>query len=99
MKITFQRSGGFAGMRIIKTLDTADLSPTDASKVLQLITEADFFRLPDTITASKPQPDRLQYRLTVADEDQEHTVMMGEDVLPQSVRPLVDWLMKVARVR
>jgi hypothetical protein len=99
MKITFQRSGGFAGVRVSKTLDTADLTPTDASKLQQLITAADFFRLPETITASKPQPDRFQYRVTVADNEQEHTVMMSEEVLPQSLRPLVEWLMQTARAR
>ena len=93
MRIIFERTGGFAGIRIPKTFDAANLSANEANQLRQLIGAADFFRLPGTITATNPQPDRFQYRITVEENDLQHTVVVSEQGVPGNLRPLLEWLM------
>lgn len=97
MQISFERSGGFAGMVMATELDTANLS-AEATKHLQTLVEAaDFFRLPATIAAAKP--DRFQYQITVTDAGKQHSISVDESVMPGTLRPLVDWLINLTRQR
>jgi len=96
MKISFERSGGFAGMMTTLSIDTANLAPTEATQVQSLVEAADFFRLPEAIAAST-QPDRFQYHLTVAEKQRQHSVTVSESCIPGTLRPLVEWLMTAAR--
>ena len=97
MKVGFERTGGFAGMVTSTVVDTATLPSNEANQLRQLVDAADVFRLPANITATTPQPDRFQYRLTVEDNDKKHTVMVGEQAVPGNLRPLLEWLMMAAR--
>ena len=99
MRISFERTGGFAGMRLTTTVDTATLPPEEANQLRQLVEAADFFHLPATITSPSPQPDRFQYRLTVEENGQQHTVRVSEAAAPDALRPLIEWLMDAARRR
>ncbi|WP_017314273.1 protealysin inhibitor emfourin [Mastigocladopsis repens] len=94
MRISFERTGGFAGISRTKTVDTANISANEADLLPQLVEAANFFNLPENITASTSQPDRFQYRLTVEDEGRKHTVTVSETALPGTLRPLIEWLQK-----
>jgi hypothetical protein len=96
MQISFERSGGFAGISLNTTVDTANLPPTDAAQLRQLVEVADFFHLPARM-ASPAQPDRFQYQLTVEDGDRHHTAILDESAVPGTLRPLLDWLLNAAR--
>ena len=97
MRMTFERTGGFAGMTMTKVIDTTTL-PAEASKQLrQLVDAADFFHLPATLTAKSRQPDRFEYHLTIQEDNQQHTVVVSEQAVPSSLRPLIEWLMAAAR--
>jgi len=97
MRISFERTGGFAGISRTTTFDTADL-PTDvANQLPQLLEAAGFYDLPANITASPTQPDRFQYTVTVEDEGQKHTVTVSEAALSGKLRPLIEWLSHAAR--
>lgn len=96
MRISFERSGGFAGLMMAVSIDTAKLAPNEANQVKSLVEEADFFGLPEAITAST-QPDRFQYHLTVAEKKRRHSVTVSESSIPCNLKPLVDWLMDAAR--
>ncbi len=91
MQITFEQSGGFAGLIRTKSIDTATLLPSDAQQVQRLIEAADFFRLPDSIEA-EAQPDRFQYQITIEDDDRHHSVEVSETNIPPTLRPLLEWL-------
>lgn len=78
------------------SIDTTKLPPTEASQVKSLVEAADFFHLPEAITAPA-QPDRFQYHLTVAEPKRKHSVTVGESSVPGTLRPLVEWLMEAAR--
>lgn len=92
MRISFERTGGFAGISKTKTVDTASLEANEANQLPQLLEVANFFNLPANITASPTQPDRFQFRLTVEDEGKKHTVTVSEAALPGTLRPLIEWL-------
>ncbi|NJP08398.1 MAG: hypothetical protein HC866_02105 [Leptolyngbyaceae cyanobacterium RU_5_1] len=96
MQISFERSGGFTGIPMRATVDTASLPSAEANHLRSLIESANFFRLPSAVAPSA-QPDRFQYQLTVAENNREHTVTMGESTVPGTLRPLLDWLMETAR--
>ncbi|NJM71385.1 MAG: hypothetical protein HC862_14800 [Scytonema sp. RU_4_4] len=94
MRISFERTGGFAGISRKKTIDTANIAANEADQLPQLVEAADFFNLPEKITASTTQPDRFQYKLTVENEGREHTVTISEAAIPGTLRPLIEWLQK-----
>ncbi|MBW4539964.1 MAG: hypothetical protein KME43_12590 [Myxacorys chilensis ATA2-1-KO14] len=96
MRVTFERSGGFAGLIVTTSVDTATLPATETEHLQQLVQSANFFGLPAEIPAAA-QPDRFQYEITVEDGNQHHTVRVGEASVPESLRPLLNWCMEKAR--
>jgi hypothetical protein len=99
MNIHFERSGGFAGLRLSQDLDSADLSPDERSELDRLVEAAHFFDLPADVRAANPGADRFQYNLTVNQGPREHTVALDEAAIPENLRPLLNWLMAKARKR
>jgi len=99
MRISFERTGGFAGISKKTTVDTATLAPNEAQELLRLVEVADLFNLPERITSPNPQSDRFQYRLTVEDNGRQHTVTVSEAALPGTLRPLIEWLNNAANKR
>jgi len=99
MRISFERTGGFAGITKKTTVDTAELPANEAKTLLQLVEAADLFRLPERITSPSPQSDRFQYKLTVEDNGKQHTVTVSEAGLPGTLRPLIEWLQTIAQKR
>jgi hypothetical protein len=97
LRISFERSGGFAGITMKTAVDEKDLALDEAQKLRKLIEEADFFNLSGKMMARSPQPDRFQYELRLEENDRQHTVTMSEEALPQKLKPLVNWLMEKAR--
>ncbi|MCY7276739.1 MAG: hypothetical protein LH702_24150 [Phormidesmis sp. CAN_BIN44] len=97
MKVTFERSGGFAGMLMTATVDTEILPISEAEHLCQLIQATDFFHLPSKIVSASSQPDRFQYKITAEDKTCHHTVLVSEAIIPDGLKPLLDWLTEIAR--
>ena len=97
MRISFERSGGFAGITVKTAVDEEDLALDEAQKLRQLVEKADFFNSPGKIMSRSPQPDRFQYELRLEEKGRQHTVTMSEDAMPPKLKPLVNWLMEKAR--
>jgi hypothetical protein len=97
LRISFERSGGFAGIIMKTAVDEKDLAPGEAQKLRQLVEEADFFNSPGKITSQSPQPDRFQYELRLEEKGRQHTVTMSEEAMPAKLKPLVNWLMGKSR--
>ena len=97
MRISFERSGGFAGIAMKTAVDEEDLAPGEAQKLRQLVEQADFCNSPGKITSRSPQPDRFQYELRLEEKGRQHTVTMSEEVMPAKLKPLVNWLMEKTR--
>ncbi|MBW4448724.1 MAG: hypothetical protein KME38_18150 [Spirirestis rafaelensis WJT71-NPBG6] len=92
MRISFERSGGFAGIIRTTNIDTATLPPNECKQVSELIQSASFFELPQTITSDTRGSDRFQYTLTVEDNGKQHTITVGESALSGELKSLIEWL-------
>jgi hypothetical protein len=97
LRISFERSGGFAGITMRTAVDEKDLAPDEAQKLRKLVEEADFFNSPGKITSRSPQPDRFQYELKLEENDRQHTVTVSEETMPAKLKPLINWLMEKSR--
>ena len=97
MRISFERSGGFAGITIKTAVDEKDLAPEEAQKLHDLVEETDFFNLPGKMTSQSPEPDRFQYELSLEKSGRRYTVTVSEETMPEKLRPLVKWLIEKAR--
>jgi len=97
LRVSFERSGGFAGITMKRAVDEKDLAPDEVQKLHQLVEEADFFNLPEKITPRSPQPDRFQYELSLEKSGRQYTVTVSEEAMPEKLRPLVKWLIEKAR--
>ena len=97
MRISFERSGGFAGITMKTAVDEKDLAPDEAQKLRQLVEETDFFNLPEKVVSRSPQPDRFQYELRLEEKGRQNTVTVSEEAMPAKLKPLVKWLMEKAR--
>ena len=96
MQINFERSGGFAGMRLRVSVDSASLPAAAADELSGRIGDAGFFSLPPTVSSVPSQPDRYSYRITVTEEGRSHTVVVDEEAVPRKLTPLLEWLTKAA---
>jgi len=92
MRISFERTGGFAGISKTATIDTATLPADEAASLPTLVETADFFNLPTNIPAGPNQSDRFVYTVTVEENHRKHTVTVSESAVPENLQPLVEWL-------
>jgi hypothetical protein len=99
MRISFKRSGGFAGLTLAADLDTASLPLNEAHKVQRMVEEAGFFDLPASIPAPAQGADAFQYVVTVEDEGKRHTVRTNDLTVPDALWPLLEYLTKTARTK
>ena len=97
MRILFERTGGFAGLKLKATLDAESLPPQQARRLRKLLEESRFFELPLRLEGPVSRPDRFKYRLTVENNNCIHTVQASEEAIPPTMRPLLDWLTATAR--
>ena len=99
MRIEFERSGGFMGVRNVIQVDTTSLEPQEANELLALVESAGFFDLPEHLASSTPAADTFQYRLTIERSEIRHTVMLTDSATPDSLQPLLQRLNLLARNR
>jgi hypothetical protein len=97
MRIHFERSGGFTGMRLEAAIDTQVLSPDEAENLHLLIEEAGFFDLPPELSAPVPGADQFQYRLTVETAEREHSIAISDGAVPDTLQPLIRRLTILSR--
>jgi hypothetical protein len=99
MRIEFERSGGFSGLRVAATIEADSLSKEESDELCHLVEDAGFFDLPTRIAGPATQSDQFSYKVTVDDGGQRHTVVLENSEPPPLLRPLVDWLSRAARGR
>ena len=97
MRINFERSGGFAGMRLAATIDSATLPADQASALQGLIDNAHFFDLPAKIPPPPQAADQFQYIVTVEAGGKRHTVDVGEGSASPALQALLQQLTSLAR--
>lgn len=92
MRVFLERTGGFTGISKKINVDTTKLPQPEAEKLCQLVAAANLFQLPQQIISSHRQSDRFQYQMTVEDNGQQHTVIVSEAGLSNSLKTLIEWL-------
>ncbi|PMB40712.1 hypothetical protein CEN40_21600 [Fischerella thermalis CCMEE 5205] len=96
MRISLQRTGGFAGISKKVIVDTAKLPPEETQQLSQLLEAANFYSLPPKINAPANQPDRFQYTIIVEENNQQHTLTVGEAALSETLKSLIEWVNNTA---
>ena len=99
MRVSVERSGGFAGISQTKSISSNQLPAEEAQKVADLVEAAGFFELPSVIRSTEPGGDRFQYKITVESEHGTHTVRVDEAAVPPSLQPVLSWMKDSARTR
>jgi hypothetical protein len=98
-RIRFERTGGFAGMKIAKELKLADLPHDQARRLRELLDDLDFDELPEQMKGKESMPDQFTYVITVKTKNGEHTVVTGDASAPEKMQELLQLLNRLARTR
>jgi hypothetical protein len=91
MRVTVERSGGFAGITKTKSVDQEDLSPDDAKVMRELVQALD--RSEGSERSPGRQPDRFEYVVTVETSGRSRTVAAGEAGASPALGRLIEWVM------
>ena len=96
-RITFERTGGFAGMHMTTNFKPEDLPEEQAEALSALLDELDFDELPEQAMNKPSLPDQFTYRITVETKDSEHRIVTGDISAPEKVQELLQMLNRIAR--
>ncbi len=99
MRVSVERSGGFAGISQTNSVSTDQLPAEEAKNVVNLVEAAGFYELPSIIRSTEPGGDRFQYKITVENERGTHTVQVDEAAVPPGLQPVLNWVKNTARTR
>ncbi|MCI0551673.1 MAG: hypothetical protein L0287_12015 [Anaerolineae bacterium] len=96
-RIKFERTGGFAGMRIAADIEPDELSDEQTQALLDVLDALDFPELPENLMTDSSMPDEFTYTITVEAEDWKHTVVTGDSYAPEKMQELLQMLNRIAR--
>jgi hypothetical protein len=88
--VTFESSGGYAGRRLVSSVDTDELPAAEMTEALRALEVLASAQPP----AGTPLP---RYRLTIHDLSGPRTVDVAEPDVPPALRPLLTELIHRAR--
>jgi len=97
--IQFERSGGFAGITSKVEIDSNSLSSDEMEKLERLINDSDFFEFHKNDSIEGEMSDQFYYKLTIEYKNESHTVELSDSAVPESFRPLLNYLNQKARSR
>ena len=97
MRIEYERTGGFAGMRLAATIDTATLPADQAGALHSAVEAAHFFDLPARIPSRSGVADQFLYHVAIEDVGKRHTVDVGETAAPPALQALLQQLTQLAQ--
>jgi emfourin len=96
-RIKFERTGGFAGIRIAADLKLDDLPNEQAQTISELLDDLDFRELPASLVKEEGMADQFTYTITVETKKWEHTVTTGDISAPEKLQELLQLLNRLAR--
>jgi hypothetical protein len=95
LSITIERTGGFTGIPVRRSISSGSLGPQQREQLHQLLEECGVFaRAPNNESIS---PDRFAYRFIVETPCGKKSVAANEGQLSQSDRALIDFVFDNAR--
>ena len=96
--IRFERSGGFTGIGMEKTIDSLSLQKDEAEMVLKMIDSSQFFSLPARENM-KLHPDSFKYKITIEAYGKNHMVEFSQASVPSSMNGLISYLTEKIRLK
>jgi len=96
VRIHFERAGGVAGVRLAREIVSAALPQEEQQRLEQLVADSGFFTLRDG-GGNGAGGDRFEYAITIDAGSGAHTVHIAEAAMPPQMRPLLQWLIRMAR--
>lgn len=87
MRIVIVQSGGVAGLRRERVVETEQLGDAGRDEVERLVQSAEFFALPARRLSGLP--DVIQYRVRVEDAGQTHEATFDDQTASEPLRELV----------
>ena len=98
MRIQFERTGGFAGMKLVGAFDSESLSAAEARQLSKMIESAQLLDWPEQDGAKLTQgADQFQYKISIEIQSRQRTIMVNDGNAPEAVLPLLDWLTDKSR--
>ena len=98
-KIKFERTGGFAGIRLAAEIEMDELPEEQRREILEMLDDMDFEELTDKITGEISFPDGFVYAISIESEKREYRIVGGESTLPADMQPLVEILESITKRR
>ena len=96
-RIKFERTGGFAGIRLAADFGLDDLPDEQAQTLVDLLDNMAFNKLPENFGSATTIPDGFTYEITVETKQWKHTVTTGEVSSPENLENLLTLLNQIAR--
>lgn len=96
-RIKFERTGGFANMRLAADLNVNDLPDEQLQTLSELLDDLDFPELPAKLIGDNSMPDQFTYTITVEAEKWQHTVITGDAPEDEKMQELLELLNRLAR--
>ena len=95
-KIIFKKSGGITGRVVESNIDLNEMPDHESQELMRMISETNFFKIPQNLI-SIGSPDEFEYTVTVEAGNSHHTIHTSDTSAPESLRPLLDKLSRLAR--
>lgn len=93
--ISYIRTGGILGQELAANFDLNNMPASEAERLHNLINESKFFEIP--VLDVKPDgPDEFAYTITVISGNSIHTIRATDNLMPKSLRPLIEDLTELA---
>ncbi len=74
MKVYFERTGGFAGLKTSVLLDTDKMSHDESEEFYSVYNNTNFLHLPQKTESKNNVADVFHYKITVEMQDEKYTV-------------------------
>lgn len=97
--INFQRTGGFSGASRGVEIDSRKLPSEEAEALKLLIDASGFFETFTSFNTLLNMPDQFRYKITIEGKGKSRTLELSDASLPNHFRPLINYLMRLARSR
>lgn len=96
-RIRFERTGGFAGIRLAADFDFGELPEDQVHILTDLLDQLDFPELPEVLSENPSSYDEFTYTITVESEKWKHTVVTGDSPADEKMQELLQLLNRLLR--
>jgi L-ascorbate metabolism protein UlaG (beta-lactamase superfamily) len=97
LELSLRRTGGLAGLPMVASLNTRDLDPEAAERIVDALDQADLDHVHNRPDAPPGSADMFQYQLDVRGPDRTQTVRFSDHQMPPELAPVIRALMRGAK--